>query len=400
MKQHILTGVILMLILLGIILAAIVVLKLTWLVLLVLIAIVLTTGIDPAVSWLQRWQLRGRHLPRGVATLLVMLFGLLVILGIVAFLVVTVTQEAIIFADNTWPQLQEHFLHWLANLSSRYPFIPNPDEFYQRLSAQSSAVVGYIWSTTKVVFGFLGGLFSLVILFILTLFFTIYKHGIIQTMLQFVPPRYQARTQEVAHLIETKMGGWLRGQLLLALLTTGMISVGMLSLQVPYAFLIAIIGGIGELIPMVGPYIAFFPALVIVLATGGSFVQVLLLVLVFAVITQVENYILYPKVMERHVKLSPVTTILALFMGGGLFGIVGALLAVPFAAAGRVVMLEVVFPIIQGKARERAKNGDNPAARNSEHIQAGLSLAPAPPPIPSPSPSGGRAGDRGRSGSE
>lgn len=374
MKQHILTGIILMLILLGIVLAAIVLLKLTGLVLLVLIAIVLTSGIDPAVSRLQRWQIRGRHLPRGVATLLVMLFGLLVFLGIVAFLVVTVTQEAIIFAEKTWPQLQAHFLNWLANLSSRYPFIPNPDEFYQRLSAQSSAVVGYLWSTTKVVFGFLGGLFSLVILFILTLFFTSYKHGIVRIMLQFIPPRHQARTQEVAHLIEAKMGGWLRGQLLLALLITGIISVGMLALQVPYAFLIAIIGGIGELIPMVGPYIAFFPALAIVLATGGSSVQVLLLVVFFIVVTQAENYILYPKVMERHVKLSPVTTILALFVGGGLFGIVGALLAVPFAAAGRVVMLEVIFPIIQGKARERAKNEDDSAPRTSEHIQGYLPM--------------------------
>lgn len=363
MKSHIQTGVILMLILLGSILAAIMLVKLSGIVLLVLIAIVLATGIDPAVNRLQHWQLRGRHLPRGVATLLVMLCGLLVILGVVAFLVVTVTQEAIIFADKTWPQMQGHFLHWLAHLSNRYPFIPNPDAFYQRLRAQSSAGVGYLWSTTKLVFGFLGGLFSLVIIFMLTLFFTIYKHGIVQMMLQFIPPRHQVRTQEVAHLIETKMGGWLRGQLLLALLITGILSVGMLVLQVPYAFLIAIIGGIGELIPMVGPYIAFFPALVIVLATGGSFVNVVLLVLFFVVVTQVENYLLYPKVMERNVKLSPVTTILALFIGGGLFGIVGALLAIPFAAAGRVVMLEVVFPIIQGKAQAQANNGDDPAAR-------------------------------------
>ena len=118
-----------------------------------------------------------------------------------------------------------------------------------------------------------------------------------------------------------------------------------------------------------GPDLAFYPAIIIVLVTGGSFVKVLLLVLFFVAATQTENYFLYPKVMERHVKLSPVTTILALFMGGGLFGIVGALLAVPFAAAGRVVMLEVVFPIIQGKARERTENGDSPAALTSEHFQ-------------------------------
>ncbi len=72
---------------------------------------------------------------------------------------------------------------------------------------------------------------------------------------------------------------------------------------------------------------------------------------------QLENYYLGPKVMQRNAELPPVTTILALLTGGTLLGIVGALLAIPLTAAGRVVMLEAVYPAIQGKSREEIENG-------------------------------------------
>jgi predicted PurR-regulated permease PerM len=68
----------------------------------------------------------------------------------------------------------------------------------------------------------------------------------------------------------------------------------------------------------------------------------------FVLLAQIENYVLSPRVMQRAVELSPVTTILALLIGGGLLGLVGALLAIPVTAAGKVLLHELVFPAIEG----------------------------------------------------
>jgi predicted PurR-regulated permease PerM len=342
MKPQLLTGTLLALIIGGLALLVLVIVKLAPLVLLILIAIVLTAGIDPLVQRVQRF------MPRALATLLVMAAGLLVLVGAVAFLLTTAIREAISFAQHGWPVLQPKLMGWLASLADRYPALPKPDALLDQLEGQSGQIGGYLVNTTRTVFGFVGGLFSLVIVVILTLFFTMAKDGIVYTLTQFVPKPYQARFHEIGHKAAEKMGGWLRGQLILAFLITIITLPAMLLLRVDYAMLIAIIGGIGELIPMVGPYLAFIPAIAIVLLSPDPPLwQIIGVVVFFTILSQVENYVLSPRVMERHVELAPVTSILALLVGGGLLGLVGAVLAVPMAAAGRVILLEAVFPAIQ-----------------------------------------------------
>ncbi|MHB0939982.1 MAG: AI-2E family transporter [Armatimonadota bacterium] len=355
MKQWIKTGTLIALIVIGLVLALLLANRLLPLLLLVLIAVVLTTGIDPVVGWLQRLKFRRYRMPRVLAILLVLLFGVLVILGIVAFLVFTAVSEAIYFAQNTWPALQGRLLNWAQGLADRYAFIPEMDVLYDRLRAQTGRIAGYLWSTTQAVFGVIGGILSTVTVLILTVFFSNYKDGITRTFALLIPPRYQDRALEVSHLAGRKMGGWLRGQLLLAIIVTVLIMGAMWLLGVPYAALIGIIGGIGELVPMVGPYVAAIPAIIIVLTIGAPLWQIIAVIAFFLILSQVENYVLTPKIMQREVELPAVTTIIALLIGGSLLGLVGALLAVPIAAAGRIVFLEAIFPAIQGKPREEVE---------------------------------------------
>ncbi len=357
MRKDVYAGALIALIVLGLLLVGALVMKLAALVLLVLIALVVTNGIAPLVERLEQVKIRGWALPRPLATVLIIVVAVLVLLGIVALFAVVVIKETATFSANVWPTLQSRLTFWLGQMAARYPIVPDPAVIFARLSAQSGQIAGYVISTTRAVFGFIGGLFSLMFVLILTVFFTSFKDGITYTLLQFVPPRYHDRVQHIAHLAAEKMGGWLRGQVTLALIITLSTVVGMSVLQVRYAAMIGIIAGIGELIPMVGPYLAFVPAIIIVLATGAQLWQLILVVLFFIALSQVENFILAPKVMERHVELSPVTTILALLVGGSLLGIVGALLAIPLAAAGRVILLEAVFPAIQGKTRREIEDG-------------------------------------------
>ena len=354
MSQTLKTGTLLSIIVLAIILLLLALQQLAPLLVLLLIAVVFTTGISPMVEKIQLLVSRWWRMPRALATLLVLLFSFALIMGIFAFLIVTGVNEAIHFVNEIWPMWKPHLMAFGRNLSARYEFIPTPADFISQIQAQSGTLATYLLSTTRAIFGFLGGLFSAFTIVILTFFFTIFKDGISATFMRLVPPGYRARVRRIGHLAGQQMGGWLRGQLLLALIVTLITATGMWIFRMPYPMLIGLIAGLGEMIPMVGPYVAFFPALGIALATGQPLWVLVLLVIFFAALSQAENYVIFPKVMERHVGLHPVTTIIALFVGGTLLGLLGALLAIPLAAAGRVVMLEAVFPAIERAAPRRS----------------------------------------------
>lgn len=349
MNQTVKSGTLLALIIISMILLALIIQKIAAMIMLIFIAVIITSGISPLVESIQHFFSRRWRMPRALSTIIVLSASLLLLFGIFASIVVTAISESTRFANETWPIMQPRILQWGVNLSRHYSFIPSPAEMLAHLQAQSGDIAGYFWSTTRAIFGFLGGIFSAFSIIIMTFFFTVFKHDITATLIQLIPLQYHEKVQYVGHHAGAKMGGWLRGQLLLAIIITLITSAGMWLFQIPYPMMIGIIGGLGELIPMVGPYVAFFPALAIALVTGQPTWVIILMTIFFMALAQVENYLLAPKIMERHVGLHPITTILALFIGGSLLGIVGALLAVPVAAAGRVIMIEAIFPAIRNK---------------------------------------------------
>lgn len=359
MKPQIQTGIILALIILGIVLGVMLLYNLAALVLLVLIAIVITNGIDPIVRRVQSIRINGHFIPRSWASIIVMLIALFALCGLFIALTITLVQESVNFATKTWPTAHGRLVEWVMILSRKYPtVVPQPGIIFKKISAQSGQLTGFIWSTTHAVFGFIGGLFSVLTVFILTLFFTIFKDGICYTFSQLIPPRYQRNVQDILHLAALRMGGWLRGQLTLAFIIGLLVIIGMFVLGMPYAILIGAVSGLGELIPMVGAYLGLIPALIIVLvATPFLWWKVIAVLVFFIALMQVENYYLGPRVMQEHAELPPVTTILALLTGGALLGIVGALLAIPLTAAGRVIMLKAIFPAIQGKSLAEIEDG-------------------------------------------
>jgi predicted PurR-regulated permease PerM len=108
---------------------------------------------------------------------------------------------------------------------------------------------------------------------------------------------------------------------------------------IPFFYVLALIAGVGEMIPIVGPILSAIPAVAV--AATISFKKVLLVILFFVVQQQFENHVLVPKVMERQVGVSAIGVIVALLIGANLLGIVGAILAVPTAAILQVVLTEI-----------------------------------------------------------
>ncbi|MEI7832361.1 MAG: AI-2E family transporter [bacterium] len=348
-KQIVWAGITIAGIILGVLLVIYIIHQLVALILLVLFAVVITTGIDPLVVRLQRLTQKWWEMSRAQATLIIILTMLLTILSISSFLLVTAVNESLKFAENAWPTL----IHELEKWSGQKQYLPDPAQLFDKLSTQSGQIFEYLFTTTRAVFGVLGGVFTGIILLVLTYFFTSNKEDIVYLLVQFIPAKYQLRSRAVAHLAAMKMGGWIRGQFTIAGIMLVTISMGMTALRIDYPILIGLVGGIGEFIPMVGAYGAFWVALAIMLVTHAPAWQLISVIVFFVILTQIDNYVLAPKVMEKNVDMPPITSILAILFGVGLLGFAGALVAIPIAAGVRVVMYEVIFPLIQGKTREQ-----------------------------------------------
>jgi predicted PurR-regulated permease PerM len=190
------------------------------------------------------------------------------------------------------------------------------------------------------VVGVVGGLFGLLTILILTFYILIEADSLQRTMLHLFPASDRTRVAAVSREITIKVSAWLGGQLLLGAIIGITSAIGLWLLGIPFFYVLALISGVGELIPVVGPFLSAIPAIAV--AATVSINKVLLVILFFVLQQQFENHVLVPKVMQRQVGVSPVTVIVALLIGGKLLGIVGAILAVPTAAILQVVILEIM----------------------------------------------------------
>jgi predicted PurR-regulated permease PerM len=140
--------------------------------------------------------------------------------------------------------------------------------------------------------------------------------------------------------VTLKVGAWLGGQLLLAVIIGTTATIGLWIIGVPFFYVFGLIAALGEFIPVVGPIIAAVPA--VLMGWTDSPTTALVVVAFFSGQQFVENNILVPRVMESQVGVSAVTVLIALLIGSALLGILGAVLAVPTAAIAQVLFQELV----------------------------------------------------------
>ncbi len=151
----------------------------------------------------------------------------------------------------------------------------------------------------------------------------------------------KAKIADVINKLETRLGSWARGQLLLMLMVGVSTYIGLKLLGVPYALPLAILAGLLEIVPYVGPIIAAVPAVIIGFGTSPV-IGVATTALAF-LIQQIENYVFVPNIMHRSVGLSPLIVLLALAIGFRLFGVVGAIISIPAILAIQVLGKELAL---------------------------------------------------------
>jgi predicted PurR-regulated permease PerM len=176
--------------------------------------------------------------------------------------------------------------------------------------------------------------------------------------LSFFPVRWQPKAQGVIEDLDRVVGGFLRGQVLVACIIGVLVTMLLLGLHVQYAVLIGVAAGILDVIPYVGAIAGWLPAFLIAWLTNGI-ENALFVTLGIVVINQLEGHIIAPNVVSRSVELTPLAVILALIAGGELAGIPGLFLAVPVAGAIRVLILNFrpapAAVVAGGQALEKPK---------------------------------------------
>lgn len=173
-----------------------------------------------------------------------------------------------------------------------------------------------------------------------------------RTLLGFVPLAGQQKALKIIADLDHVVGGFIRGQLIVAAIVGTLVTILLLILHVRYALLIGVVAGILDVIPYVGAIAGWLPAFAIALFTNGienaAFVTIGIVV-----INQLEGHIIAPNVVSKSVELTPLAVVLALIAGGELGGIAGLLLAVPVAGIIRVVIMNFrPAPVAPARVRE------------------------------------------------
>ncbi len=288
----------------------------------VFVAIIIAAAINGPVSWLQK-----NKVPRILGVIFIFLL-LFLLLALIISLVLPPLASQI-------KQLAIHFPEFLEKIGlsvqewwGQYRMDGNLQTLLDGLSQKLSQATSSVLATIVSIFG---GLFSAVIVLVISFYLAVQEKGVKRFLVSLVPSEHQTYFSDLVERIQIKIGGWLRGQLLLMLIVGLLTFIGLYVLGVKYALTLALIAGLLEIVPYVGPILAAIPA--VILAFFQAPLLALLVILLYIAIQQLENYLLVPQVMKKTVGLNPIFIIIVMLIGAKLAGILGIILSVPVAAA-------------------------------------------------------------------
>jgi predicted PurR-regulated permease PerM len=302
--------------------------------LLIALAFFIAVGLEPIVALLNR-----RGLRRGLAVLVVSLGAVAVLVGFLALAIPPLVTQI----DNLVKDAP-HYLQELNNRSSVLGHLNNRFKIVMHL--QKALAGGGIGSITSGVVGagkvVLGLVSSVVIVAALTLYFLSAMPSVTRTVYRLVPHSRRARAGLLIDEVFARVGGYVLGNLLTSVIAGVGTFIWLVAFGVPYALLLSVFVAFMDLIPIVGSTVAGI--IVSLVALTVSWPVALATAGFYLVYRQAEDYLITPRVMARTVDVSGLLTIVAVLIGGALLGIIGALIAIPIAAAIKLLLEEVTYP--------------------------------------------------------
>lgn len=289
------------------------------------VSLVFASAVDPWVDWLHK-----KKIPRGISILFIYLI-LFIIISFTVYLIIPPIAQQVAELSANFPRYLEKLISGYSafkEYSVQHGILDSIKDNLGTISSNLQTAAGGVFSTIS---GIFGGIFSFFLVLVITFYMVVEESAIKKLVWSIAPAHHQPYIMQLINRMQRKMGLWLRGQLILSLAIFILTYVGLLVLGVEYALVLALIAGLTEFIPYLGPMIGAVPA--VLLAFTQSPMLALFVIILFFVIQQVENNILVPKIMQKTVGLNPIISISVLMIGFKLAGVVGAILAIPVATA-------------------------------------------------------------------
>ena len=309
---------------------------------LLFIAVVMGTVIRPLVNWLNQ-----RGIPKVAGVILVYLLLLMLLVGFLWLLFPLIFEQGSTLAREVpgyYQSLRAGMLkdsnQILVRLGQLIPAtLPGLNtgiapQTGEEVVASAEQVLGYILLTSQVIF-------TAIVILVLTLYWAIDGPRIIKSCLLLVPQDQRDSIGELVSAMEGRIGFFIAGQAVLCLVIGIMALISYLLIGLPNALVLALVAGVMEAVPLIGPLLGAVPAALVALSIGPD--RLIWVIIATVVIQQLENSLLVPRIMKKAVGVHPFVTLLALFAFSTLFGLAGALMAIPIAAMIQLVLNHFVF---------------------------------------------------------
>ena len=303
-----------------------------------LIAVAVVYLLNPLVSALER-----RGVARVAGAGIVYLLFLCIVALVVSLLVPLVTRQVSSVIDH-FPDYLADGQALVRDVAARFGQEPNfrldADHVRDWLSAGENrqAVTRYLTGLRSVTNSVISGLIIIVLGPVMAFYLLVDLPQLNRGAMALVPPGRREEIRGLMDRISQAVGGFFRGQLLVALFVGVASSIGLWAIGLPFWLLVGMVAGIFNLVPLVGPFIGGGLAVIIALVSGEPLTAVWA-ALVLLVVQQIDNHLISPNVMGRTVQLHPVVVMLALLVGASFAGLFGMLVIVPLVAVVKIVFL-------------------------------------------------------------
>jgi len=317
---------------------------------LLLIAIVIAQVLAPLVGRLECW------LPRGIAIVLVYLALVLAVGGLGVIVVPPLVGEGQSLVLNA-PELVARSREWLRGI--------DPDSAARVSAAVQSAIDRFSDVLLSLPFTLFSSVIDVILVIFISIYWLIATPALSRFALSLFPPRHRRRANDVLDAMGQTMGGYVRATAINGVIIGVMTYVGLLVIGLEYALVMAVLAGLGEFLPVVGPILAAIPAIAISLIESPQ--QAIIVTIFFIALQQLESNLLVPFIMRQQADVPPLLSLFGLLAGSALGGFLGALIAIPLAGALRVLVIKVLAP-----AEREWSGAESQAGRDSpESVQAG-----------------------------
>lgn len=287
------------------------------LLLILFVAVILMSALSPSVSFFTKLKV-----PKAIGIAITYIIIIAAASGLLAIVLPPLLEETSRLF-STLPPLLDQLLNSAAIDKSL-------------LQSQLSTLSKNVFSITLSIFD---NLLTIIFLLVFTFYLTLERENLESRLASLFIGR-QERVKRLIVQIEEKLGSWLRGQLFLSLIIGILSYIGLIILGIPYALPLAVVAGVLEVVPVIGPIVSAIPSILVALTISP--ILSLGVAAMYFVIQQLENHLIVPQVMKRAVGLNPLVVILAIAVGSRLLGIGGALLAVPIAVVLQIIVSEII----------------------------------------------------------